>query len=208
MEWLERPPCTEMSVKISAPRAGRLELTGPSKSARVKSGTLAAFGATFGAFALPFLRAPVPAPFKVIPALFGAVGAGLTALGAAAASMEISVLFERGKGVRFRWKYPVLEQREIFVPMAEIADFEVVRTEQTIRTDSDRRFGGSGSTIVRYELVLVTKAGKALGIEEFSLNTQAKLRQEQIEEVLRRGKAEEKPKPRQQRGRRKASGER
>lgn len=104
MEWLNDPPCYGMTVKLSDLAAGQLELIGPATSERVKGGVMAAMGATFGTFALPFFRAPLPAPAKLIPLAFTLIGGGLGTLGVAVATSKASALFERGKGAWFRWK--------------------------------------------------------------------------------------------------------
>lgn len=191
MEWLDEPPCTGMNVQVSD--AKKLELSGPAASTRMKGGFMAAIGAVFGSGALPFLRAPIPLPFKVVPLLVGAVGSGIGALGVAAATAKTSVLFERDKGVRFRWKVGPMRQREIFIPVKEIAAFEVSRRVHSVSSD---KHGFGGSTFTTYRLNVVTKAGKALGVEEFGLQTQAKLRQDAIEAVLRLGEPAQKTKAR------------
>src|SRR3712207_1848250 len=114
MEWLDEPPCTSLTLQHSDLDSGKLELTGPAASTRAVGGFMTAFGTVFASGALPFLRAPIPMPFKLIPLVFGGVGGGIAALGAAAATSKCSVLVERDKGVRFRWKFGPLRQREEF----------------------------------------------------------------------------------------------
>jgi hypothetical protein len=65
MRWLDEPPAVGLNVEHEAP--GVLHLTGPTTSDRVKGGAVAAFGAGFTAFAVPFLRLPIPGPFKLVP---------------------------------------------------------------------------------------------------------------------------------------------
>jgi hypothetical protein len=183
MEWINDPPCYGMAVKQSDSVAGKLELIGPATAERVKGGVMAAMGAAFGTFALPFLRAPFPAPFKLIPLAFTVIGGGLGTLGVAVATSEASASFGRGKGARFRWKIGPLRARELFVPEKDIAGFEVSRSEHH---SQDRN--GFSTTHVSYELHLVTKAGKAVAFESFRLHAQAQLRREQVEAVLRPAK--------------------
>jgi hypothetical protein len=184
MEWINEPPSYAMTLKLSDPAGGKLELVGPATSERVKGGIIAAVGATFSTAALPFFRAPFPAPipwpFKLVPLAVGLVGGGIGALGVAIATGEASVLFERKKGVRFRWKLGPLPQRELFVPAKEIAEIELSRT---VRHSEDRH--GFSTTSVHYQLHVVTTSGKAVAFESFPLQAQAKLRQTQIERVMR-----------------------
>lgn len=184
MEWFNDPPCFGMAPKVSDPAAGKLELIGPATSERVKGGFMAAMGATFGTFALPFFRAPFPAPFKLIPLAFTLVGGGLGTLGMALATAESSALFERGKGIRFRWKFGPMRPRELFIPAKDISGFEVSSSEHH---SQDRN--GFSTTRITYELHVVTKAGKAVAFESFPLHAQAKLRQEQVETVMRPARA-------------------
>lgn len=192
MQWLNDPPCNEMKLELFDPGAGRLELSGPTTSERVNAGVVAALGATFTSATLPFLRAPIPMPFKLVPAVFGLVGTGLGALGLANATGQASVSFERGKGVRFRWKLGPMRPRELLIPTQDIADFELTFTEQR---DTNSR-GFSTGTSYTYFLNLVTKAGKAIAVEHFPLRAQAQLRKEQAERVLGLGRHEPKSPPR------------
>ena len=66
------------------------------------------------------------------------------------------------------------------VPAKDIAAFEVTRS---VHQSQDRN--GFSSSHVTYELHLVTKTGKAVGFESFALGAQAKLRQEQVEALMR-----------------------
>jgi hypothetical protein len=110
-----------------------------------------------------------------------AVGGGLSVAGAMAAAATCSVRVERKKGLTFRWHVRPLAPREHHVPAEEVADFEVTRH---VSTHPSRDGFGSDRTSVTYRLVLVTKAGEALPIEEFGTRTQATLRQETLTQVL------------------------
>lgn len=193
MQWLDEPPCTALDLQLSEPDNGKLELSGPTASSRVVGGFMTAFGAVFASGALPFLRAPIPMPFKLIPLVFGGVGSGLAALGAAAATAKVSVTIERAKGVRFRWKFGPLGQREAFFPVEQIEALEVSSSSRGVGSD---KHGFSTSTVTTYRLNLVTREGKAVGLEEFGLQTQAKLRKEAVEAVLGLGQPVRKEKPR------------
>ncbi len=184
MEWFNDPPCYGMAPKVTDLAAGKLELIGPVTSTRVKGGVMAAMGATFGTFALPFFRAPFPLPFKIVPLAFTLIGGGIGTLGVALATAESSALFERGKGIRFRWKLGPMRRRELFIPEKDIAGFEV---SHSVHHSENRN--GFSSTHVTYELHVVTKAGKAVAFESFPLQAQAKLRQEQVEAVMRPAQA-------------------
>ena len=151
MEWINEPPCYTMKLELSDLAAGKLELSGPAGSERLAGGVIAAVGATFSTTALTFLRAPIPMPFKLVPLAIGLVGGGLGALGAASATGDASVLFERGKGVRFRWRLMPLRQRELFIPAKDIAGLEILRSEYHSK-DSH----GFSSTSYRYRLIVVT----------------------------------------------------
>jgi hypothetical protein len=170
-----------MKVKVSDRERGVLELEGPALPARLVGGAAAVFGAGFTARTLPFLRLPIPFPFKLIPLTMAAVGSGLTLAGAIAASAACSVHIERKKGLTFRWHLRPFAPRERQVSPADMADFEVTRHEYT--SSSNDSFPTSRSRAV-YRLVLVTKAGEALPFEEFATRAQAMLRQEAIAEVL------------------------
>jgi hypothetical protein len=190
MEWINELPCSAMTLKLSDPAGGKLELIGPGASSRVGGGVMAAMGATFSSAALPFLRAPIPAPFKLVPLAFGLIGGGVGALGLALATANTSVLFERDKGVRFRWKVAAMRQRELFIPAKDIAGIDISRGEHPAK-DSD----GFTTTRYHYALHVVTKEGKAVAFESFSLQTQARLRKEQIEAVLSPVQRKRKRKP-------------
>lgn len=188
MQWINEPPCHAMTLKLSDPAAGKLELIGPASSARVGGGLMAAMGATMGSMALPFLRLPFPAPFKLIPLTIGLVGGGMGTLGLAFATANASVLFERGKGVRFRWKLATRPQKELFIPVKDIAGVDISRGEHPVKDSS-----GFHSTAYHYGLHVVTTEGKAVQFEAFSLQTQAQLRKQQIEAVLRPLEGKNKP---------------
>ena len=196
MQWFSSPPCTRMKVRVSERGQGILELTGPALPARLMGGAAAVFGAGFTARTLPFLRLPIPFPFKLIPMTMAAVGSGLTLAGAIAASATCSVHIERKKGITFRWHLRPFAPRERQVLPADMADFEVTRHVYT--SPSNDSFGDSRTQVV-YRLVLVTKAGEALPFEEFGTRAQATLRKEAIAEVLG-------PVPRKRAPRRKSAG--
>lgn len=183
MQWLSSPPCTRMKVKVSDRERGVLELVGPALPARLVGGAAAVFGAGFTARTLPFLRLPIPFPFKLIPLTMAAVGSGLTLAGAIAASASCSIQFERKKGLTFRWHVRPFAPRERLVPPSDMADFEITRHVHEYTSPSDDSFSGSRTQVV-YRLVLVTQAGEALPFEEFGTRAQATLRKEAIAEVL------------------------
>jgi hypothetical protein len=182
MEWINEPPCHSMKLELSDPVAGKLELSGPGRSERMMGGAVAAIGATFATTALRFLRTPIPVPmpFKLVPLAIGLVGSGVGAAGMAAATGTISVLFERGKGVTFRWRLLPLRARELFIPADEIAALDISRTVHSSRDSS-----GFSTEHFRYQLNVVRKTGQAVPFESFGLHTQARLRKEQIEAVMR-----------------------
>lgn len=177
MRWLDEPPCVALDVEHEAP--GELRLRGPTTTDRVKGGALAAFGAGFAAFAVPFLRLPIPGPFKLVPLVLGAVGSGVAATGVATAAVQVRVDVTRAR-VRFDWKLgPVLE-KSLEVPAADVAGVEL-RQEVQHHTSE---YGFHDRTTVTWQLVLVTRAGRAVAMERFSLELQAKLRKEQVERAL------------------------
>lgn len=191
MQWLSTPPCPRMEVKVSDPEHGVLELTGPAFEERVISGAAAAFGAGFTAFALRFLRLPIPPPFKVVPLVLTAAGAGITALGASGATAQHSVRIERGRGISFRWRFGPRGFRTLHLPAEEIEEFEVTTHEVA---SSNNEFGfsaGSRPSRTVYRLVVVTKDGKAWNLESFGTRAQARLRKERIEEILEPGQPSE-----------------
>jgi hypothetical protein len=180
MRWINDPPCCHMNLELSDPAAGKLLLTGPATSDRVEGGVLGAFGAVFSSMALPFLRAPIPAPLKLMPLAFGLVGSGLGAFGLAVATGKISASFERGKGARVRWTLGPMRERELFIPAKEIKGFEI-----SCISNHSENSRGRISVQILYRLNLVTSTGRAVPFETFQLETQAKMRQEQVEAVLR-----------------------
>jgi hypothetical protein len=84
------------------------------------------------------------------------------------------------KGFSFWWKLgPVLE-KTLEVSADDVAGLEVKRF---VRHESDTsRF--DGATTVTYQLMLVTRAGRAIAIETFPLHTLADLRKAQVEQAL------------------------
>ena len=188
--FFTKPPCNQLKVKSSGPRV--LELEGPVLSQRVAGGVVAAFGAGFAAFALGFLKAPFPAPFKVIPLALGAAGTGMSAMGIFGAISEQSVRVDAGRGVTFRWKPGPLQPRELVVKAADIAAFEVVHQVERHSTHD----GSMDSTTDFYRLSLVTRDGQDLPVERFGTRTQAALRKEQMEHLLKPKAAKKKSRPR------------
>jgi hypothetical protein len=199
MEWLNEPPCTELAVEKEDSRSGRLTLIGPRAGARVKGGILAAMGTAMAATALSFLKMPFPAPWKVIPLVMAATGGGMAALGATAAVADVRLEVERGKGLRFRWHPRPLPERELFVPVADIAAYEV--KTNVVRT-SDGMSSFRETAVTTFRLMVVTRSGQAYAIEEFQLSVQAELRRDQIQRAL--GKPGPAPKPKKKRSARAA----
>lgn len=181
MEWVNEPPCTQLSVERNDPRAGKLTLFGPRGGARVKSGVMAAIGTAMAATAWSFLKLPFPAPWKVIPLVMTATGGGLAALGVTGAVSDVRVEVERGKGIRFRWHPRPFPEREVFVPQGEIGSYEV-KTHVVKTGDGMSSFRETAET--SYRLMLVTRDGQAYAIEEFGLSAQAELRRDHIQRTL------------------------
>jgi len=190
MEWVTDPPCTELDVERDDAAKGLLVLKGPRSMARAKGGLVAAMGAAFAAGAVAFLRMPgLPKVWKLIPAAMALTGGGMAAAGAVAAVSDVRIQVERGKGIRWNWRPRPAPEREVFLHAREIATFEV-KTNVT-RTSSEFSFQDHSHTT--FSLMVVDKQGKAYAIEEFSLHSQAELRQEQIQKALGT-KAKAKPK--------------
>lgn len=194
MRWVGEPPAVPLDVRVDTPE--RLELTGPGTAERLGGGVAAAFGGLFASFAVPFLRAPLPAPAKLIPLSFVAVGAGVAALGTSRALASCSVVAARGEGLELRWKLPGFEERVRRVAPGELAGLEVTTHEHT--TESE--FGRDWRTTV-YRVVAVTTGGEALGLESFGTRTQAELRKAALERVLSPGPAPASPPPRRRKPR-------
>lgn len=157
----------------------RLTLQGPSTTARVAGGATAAFGGVFAAFGLGFLRAPIPAPFKLIPLAFTAVGAGVAALGASTALASCGAEVQRGEGLTLRWKLPGFAERTLRLRPEELEAFEV--TEHTHRSSNE--FGPDDVTS-EFRLVAIARDGRAFPFEAHGTRTQAQLRQAAVEKVL------------------------
>jgi hypothetical protein len=60
MQWFDDVPCAALEVKSSTSEL--LELVGPGTTQKVAGGLTVAFGATFAATGLRFLRLPIRPP--------------------------------------------------------------------------------------------------------------------------------------------------
>jgi len=178
MKWIDAPPCGRMDVKTSS--ESLLELEGPSMLTRAVGVGTAAFGATFASVALPFLRLPVPMPFKLIPVAFGVLGGSMAALGLGTAVSKHWVRVTP-EGISLRWRWGPLKERALQLDAAQLAALEV---QSVVKTGTDDQ--GYSHTSVTYRLQAVTRDGKAHAIEEFSLSAQAVLRKQQVERILGR----------------------
>lgn len=176
MNWIDSPPCARMDMTTSSPEL--VKLVGPTKGSKVMGGATAAFGGLFATIGAGFLRAPVPLPFKLIPLAFTAIGAGVVAVGTSAALAECSVEAKRGRGLTFRWKLPLRDERTLEISEREIEAFEVTDHAHTHDDDFGR------TTTMQYRVVVVTKAGKAIELESHGTRTQARLRQEAFQRVF------------------------
>jgi hypothetical protein len=178
MEWFSTPPWTQLELAdYSDAEKGLVELTGPSTLARVAGGVTVAMGAGFVATALRFARLPLPLPFKLVPLVIGAVGAGAGALGASVVTAEHSILAQRFSGLTFRWRLGPLPARTLRVKVEEIDAFELTR-HLAVSSEDD------SAPTVSHRLVVVTKDGRALPIEEFGTRAQARQRKELLELAL------------------------
>jgi hypothetical protein len=184
MEFMSSPPCAPMKPKLVDEHQGKMELV-IDESVRWKGGAQAAVGGMFATIGARILRIPMPLPFKLVPLAFVGIGAGIGAAGAMTAMTEYSIVVERGKGITLRWKWGPLEPKELHIARGEIEAFEIV---QAFEPRTSAAVGGvviDGAHLPGYRLVLVTKSGDAHPIEEFSTETQAKLRKKTIKRVLR-----------------------
>jgi hypothetical protein len=71
-----------------------------------------------------------------------------------------------------------------FAP-SDIEAFEIVKRSPGKTSSGLGRLSMDGSDVPTFRLVLVTRAGDAYPIEEFSTETQAKLRKKMIKRALR-----------------------
>lgn len=165
-----------MDMTTSSPEL--IKLVGPTKGSKMMGGATAAFGGVFATVGAGFLRAPIPLPFKLIPLAFTAIGAGIVAVGTSAALADCSVEAKRGKGLTFRWKLPLRDERTLEIAESEIEAFEVTDHAHTHDDDYGSR------TTMEYRLVVVLKDGKAIELESHGTKTQARLRKEAFERVL------------------------
>ena len=177
MNWLDTPPCGRMDVKTNTD--GLLVLEGPSAMTRVTGAGAAAFGTTFASIALTVARLPIPGPFRIIPIAFTAIGGGMAALGLGTAVAKCSVRIDR-TGIEQRWRWgPMAEKTKTIAP----ADIRAIEIQSQVHSGTDG-FGDT-STSVSYRVMVVTNDGAAHGLEEFGLSTQATMRKEQIERLLK-----------------------
>jgi hypothetical protein len=184
MEWFSTPPCTRLELaEYSDAEKGLVELTGSSRLARVTGGATTLMGAGFIAAALRFARPPIP---LLLPLAMGAVGVGVMSLGTSVLSAECSVRATRFSGLDFRWNLgPLSRYRSLRIKTREIEDFEVTRHESP-SSDSSSAGGSDGTAAptVTYRLVVVTKDGRAIAIEEFDTKAQARQRKALLETTL------------------------
>jgi len=184
MEWFSTPPCIRLELaEYSDADAGLVELTGSSSLTKVIGGATSLMGAGFIATAFRFVRLPIP---LLVPLAMGAVGVGVIALGTSVATAECSVRATRFSGLDINWNLgPMLEYRSLRIKTREIEDFEVTRHESA-SSDSSSSGGSSGTTTatVTYRLVVVTKDGRAIALEEFDTKAQARQRKDLLETAL------------------------
>jgi hypothetical protein len=175
-----------MELKYADVAAGRMQLS-LHVSERIGSGLIAAFGGGFATVAMSFLRAPVPAPFKIVPLAFLFVGAGLGTFGALGAMAEFVIEVERGRGVTFRWRRG-RRRREAHVADSEIETFAVTphAVHRGAAFSNEVPLTNQDWVEFQYRLVLVTKSGEAYPVDNFNLPRQALIRQRLIEDVLGR----------------------
>jgi hypothetical protein len=166
-------------MEVTQSADGLIVLKGPTAGTKVLGGATAAFGGVFATVGAGFLRLPIPLPFKVIPLAFTAIGAGIAAAGTSAALSACSVEAKRGHGLTFRWKLPLREERSLELRSEELEAFEVTEHSHST-TDSF----GNDNLVLEFRLVVVTKAGRAVGVDSHGTRTQARLRKEAFEKVL------------------------
>ncbi len=177
MKWLDTPPCGAMDVKTATDTL--LVLEGPSAMTRVAGAGAAAFGTTFASIALGVARMPIPGPFRLIPIAFTAIGGGMAALGVGTAVAKCSVRVDQ-TGIEQRWRWgPLAERTKTIAP----ADIRALEVQSQVHSGSDG-FGDT-RTSVSYRLMVVTNDGVAHALEAFGLSTQATMRKEQIEKIIR-----------------------
>jgi hypothetical protein len=183
--FLAKPPCARMVLQHADVGVGRLELS-LAPAERIAGGMAAAFGGTFAATAVRFLRAPFPLPFKLVPLAFLAVGVTVSTFGALQATAAYTIHVERGRGVAYRWRWG-RTGREIVVASADIEALEIAHhtVHHSGTMSSEWASNGADWVEMQYRLMLVTKRGDAYPIERFALRSQAALRQGLLEAVLR-----------------------
>ncbi|HEY8206325.1 MAG TPA: hypothetical protein VIG99_02510 [Myxococcaceae bacterium] len=180
MEWITEPPCTELEVEREEAAKGVLVLKGPRGVARAKSGLVAAMGTAFALGAVAFLRMPFPKAWKLIPATMVATGGGMAAMGVMGAVSNVRIEVERGKGITWTWRPRPAPERTVTLAAKDVATFEV----KTNVVRSSGEFSFQERSQVTFQLMVISKQGKAYAIEEFALSSQAELRRDQIQRAL------------------------
>lgn len=180
MEWVNEPPCTELEVEREDAEKGLLILKGPRGMARAKSGLVAALGTAFAVGAATFLKMPFPKAWKIIPATMIATGGGMAAMGVVGAVSNVRIDVERGKGIRWTWRPRPAPERVVTLAAKDVATFEV----KTNVTRSSGEFSFQERSQVTFQLMVISKQGKAYAVEEFPLSSQAELRRDQIQRAL------------------------
>lgn len=177
MRWLDAPPCSHLDVAHRTET--RLELKGPGLTHRVSGGATAAFGGLFASVSARVLRLPIPLPFKLVPLALTAVGVGMTAVGASVALASCQLEVDRREGLTLRWKLVGRDERNVHLARDEVEAFEVTQHTQRVSSDFD------DGPIHEYRLVAVAKDGRSLELEAFGTRTQATLRKQEIERLLK-----------------------
>lgn len=168
-----------MKVSLHDVTAGRLELDESSFDRFWNAGLFTTVGAFMAGIGLKLVRW-VPGPAKLVPLAVATAGGASATLGVMSGLSHHNISFERGQGVRLRWRFGRGRPRELRVAQDKIAAFEVVhRTRTTKENDIEREQDF-------YLLMLVDIDGKSIALEEFGTRTQAKLRQQMVEQVLGR----------------------
>ncbi|MBN2361990.1 MAG: hypothetical protein JXR83_21240 [Deltaproteobacteria bacterium] len=180
MRWFKDPPCLPMQITLHDAESGRLELDESGFDRLWNAGLFTGVGALVTGFGLKIARW-TPGPMKLAPLAVATAGGASTALGVMSGLAHHNISFERGQGVRLRWRFGRARPRELRIAADRIAAFEVVhRSRRGGARDLERAES-------YYRLLLVTVDGAAIPLEEFGTRTQAELRQALIEQVLGRG---------------------
>jgi hypothetical protein len=178
MQWLNEFPCLPLECRLDDDAKGVLELVGPRAAERVGSGVQAAFGAGFASIALGAARW-IPGPLRLLPLGMAALGGLVAGSGVVGMSGQVLLRAERGRGVTLRWGSGPLPEREQHLAVDDIAAWEVVRR---LRQHTQSEY--STWSEVFYALALVTRDGRSRWVERFDTETQARLRQAQLERTL------------------------